>query len=113
MRRNDIEDLFGEDASIGLSISHSIEDPERCFSHNRNRKVRADQVKESDNSMHDPKEYSFSMDNDSDTSTIKACNGKMKVVSFQWSIAMIRSMAVWLMPITGEQQFLPMLRVMK
>ncbi|XWS53170.1 hypothetical protein CRYUN_Cryun11dG0134700 [Craigia yunnanensis] len=74
MRQKGIEDHFGEDASVGLSISHSIEDPETCFSYGGIRKVKVNQVKGSDNSMHDPKEHNFSRENNSGMSTIEAYN---------------------------------------
>ncbi|XWS28878.1 hypothetical protein CRYUN_Cryun25bG0109400 [Craigia yunnanensis] len=74
MRQKGIGDHFGEDASVGLSISHSIEDPETCFKYGGIRKVKVNQVQDSDNSMHDPKEHSFSRENNSDMSTIEAYN---------------------------------------
>ncbi|XVF05562.1 hypothetical protein REPUB_Repub05bG0182900 [Reevesia pubescens] len=74
LRRKGIEDRFGEDASVGLSISHSIEDPDACFNYGGIRKVKVNQVKDSDNSMHDPKEHSFSRENNSNMSTIEAYN---------------------------------------
>ncbi|KAE8700855.1 ras-related protein RABE1c-like isoform X1 [Hibiscus syriacus] len=74
MRRKGIEDHFGEDASVGLSISPSIEDPESCFNNCETRKVKVNQVKDSDNCMHDPKEHSFSRENNSDMSTIELYN---------------------------------------
>ncbi|KAK8489252.1 hypothetical protein V6N13_009543 [Hibiscus sabdariffa] len=51
MRQKGIEDHFGEDASVGLSISPSIEDPESCFNYGGIRKVKVNQVKDSDNVM--------------------------------------------------------------
>ncbi|KAL4279640.1 hypothetical protein GQ457_03G044360 [Hibiscus cannabinus] len=51
MRQKGIEDHFGEDASVGLSISPSIEDPESCFNYGGVRKVKVNQVKDSDNVM--------------------------------------------------------------
>ncbi|XVF68704.1 hypothetical protein PTKIN_Ptkin11bG0022700 [Pterospermum kingtungense] len=74
MRRKGIEDQFGEDASVGLSISHSIEDPETCFNYSGIRKVKVNQVKDADNSMHDPKEHGFSGENNRDMSTVGAYN---------------------------------------
>ncbi|XP_022728668.1 uncharacterized protein LOC111284206 isoform X2 [Durio zibethinus] len=74
MRQKGLEDHFVEDASVGLSISPSIEDPETCFNYGGIRKVKVNQVKDSDNSMHDPKERSFSRENNSDMSTIVAYN---------------------------------------
>lgn len=71
MRRKGIEDQFSEDASVGLSISHSIEDPETCFNDGGIRKVKVSQVKDSDNSMHDSKEHSFSGENNRDMSAIE------------------------------------------
>ncbi|KAE8688744.1 zinc finger protein ZAT11-like [Hibiscus syriacus] len=48
-RRKGLEDPFGEVASVGLSISPSIEDPESCFNYGGIRKVKVNQVKDSDN----------------------------------------------------------------
>lgn len=76
MRRKSIEDHFGEDASFGLSISPSIEDPETCFNYGGIRKVKVNQVKDSDSGMHDPKELSFSRESNSEMSNIEAYNGE-------------------------------------
>ncbi|KAK6234808.1 Tify domain binding domain - like 7 [Theobroma cacao] len=72
IRRKAIEDHFGEDASVGSSISHTMEDPETCFNYGGIRKVKVNQVKDSANSMHAPKEHSFSRENNSDMTTIEA-----------------------------------------
>ncbi|XVE79634.1 hypothetical protein DITRI_Ditri14bG0073800 [Diplodiscus trichospermus] len=74
MRQKGIEDNFVEDASVGLSISHSMEESETCFNYGGTRKVKVSQVKGSDNSMDDPKEHSFIRENNSDMSTIEAYN---------------------------------------
>ncbi|XWS74173.1 hypothetical protein CRYUN_Cryun02cG0192900 [Craigia yunnanensis] len=116
MRRKGIEDHFGEDASVGLSISPSVEDPETCFNYSGIRKVKVNQVKDSDKSMHDPKEHSFSRENNSDLSTIEAYNGENEssFISVGHSYGKeYDNVAVWVIPITGEQQLLPMVRVMK
>ncbi|KAG8655349.1 uncharacterized protein LOC110613407 isoform X2 [Manihot esculenta] len=46
-------------ASVSLSMSHTFEDPEACLSYNGFRKVKVNQVKDIDNSVHDPKGHSF------------------------------------------------------
>lgn len=74
MRQKGIQDHFGEDASVGLSISPSIEYPESCFNDGGTRKVKVNQVKDSDNGMHDPKEHSFSRENNGDMTTIELYN---------------------------------------
>ncbi|KAJ4725875.1 putative DNA binding protein [Melia azedarach] len=60
IRRKGIEDHFGEHAAVGLSISHAMEDPEAsCFNYGGLRKVKVNQVKDSNNGMHALKEHSF------------------------------------------------------
>ncbi|PSR90039.1 Mental retardation GTPase activating protein, partial [Actinidia chinensis var. chinensis] len=56
MRRG-ANDQFGKDSSMGLSISHNMEDPETCLSYGGIRKVKVNQVKDSDNDLHAPKEH--------------------------------------------------------
>ncbi|KAF8395070.1 hypothetical protein HHK36_019010 [Tetracentron sinense] len=51
MGRKGIEDQFGNDSSVGLSISHAMEDPGSCLSYGGIRKVKVNQVKDSDNGM--------------------------------------------------------------
>lgn len=69
VRRKGIENHFGEDASVGLTMSHAMEDPEAsCFSFGGIRKVKVNQVKDSDNGMHAQKEHSANMENNNDLS---------------------------------------------
>lgn len=63
VRRKGMDDQFGEDASIGLSISHSMEDPETCLTYGGIRKVKVNQVKDSDPSMHIQKGHCSSGEN--------------------------------------------------
>ncbi|KAF8397534.1 hypothetical protein HHK36_016452 [Tetracentron sinense] len=51
MGRKDIEDHFGNDPSVGLSMSHTMQDPGSCLSYGGFRKVKVSQVKDSDNGM--------------------------------------------------------------
>ncbi|OMO67684.1 hypothetical protein CCACVL1_20382 [Corchorus capsularis] len=74
MRQKDVEDHFGEDASIGLSMSHPMDDPETCFNYGGIRKVKVNHVKDSDSSMHTLKEHNFGRENNSEMSTIEAYN---------------------------------------
>jgi len=57
MRRKSVNEQFGKDSSMGLSISHSIEDPEIYVSYGGIRKVKVNQVKDSGNGLHAPKEH--------------------------------------------------------
>ncbi|KAL6967473.1 hypothetical protein U1Q18_033283 [Sarracenia purpurea var. burkii] len=57
MRKRVINEQFGEDSSMGLSISHTLEDPETCLSYSGLRKVKVNQVKDSDDVLHAPKEH--------------------------------------------------------
>ncbi|XP_021641946.1 uncharacterized protein LOC110636519 isoform X2 [Hevea brasiliensis] len=61
-------------ASVSLSISHTLEDPEACLSCNGFRKVKVNQVKDSNNGVHDPKGHSFINESNSDISTGHAFN---------------------------------------
>ncbi|KAF6164387.1 hypothetical protein GIB67_037544 [Kingdonia uniflora] len=49
--RPGIDDHFGADPSIALSMSHTMEDPGSCLSYGGIRKVKINQVKDSDNCM--------------------------------------------------------------
>lgn len=60
IRTKGIDDQFGEDAPINLSISHAIEDPEACLSYAGIRKIKVNQVKDSDNGMHASREHGSS-----------------------------------------------------
>ncbi|KAF8402846.1 hypothetical protein HHK36_010937 [Tetracentron sinense] len=51
MGRKGIEDQFGNDSSVGLTMSHTMEDPGSCLSYGGIRKVKVNQVKDSDNGM--------------------------------------------------------------
>ncbi|XP_010260070.1 PREDICTED: uncharacterized protein LOC104599288 [Nelumbo nucifera] len=51
MGRKVFEDQFGNDPSVGLSISHTMEDPASCLSYGGIRKVKINQVKDSDNGI--------------------------------------------------------------
>ncbi|XP_031247597.1 uncharacterized protein LOC116126670 isoform X2 [Pistacia vera] len=77
MRRKGIEEHFGEDASAGLSMSHAMEDSE-TFSYGGYRKVKVNQVKDSNNGMHPPKEHSLDIDSNNDLSTAHAYNKEIQ-----------------------------------
>lgn len=49
--RKGMEDPYGEDASVGLSISHGMEDPEASLSYGGIRKVKINQVKDNIHSL--------------------------------------------------------------
>ncbi|PIA53012.1 hypothetical protein AQUCO_01000700v1 [Aquilegia coerulea] len=49
--RPNIEDQFGNDSSIALSMSHTIEDPASCLSYGGIRKVKINQVKDADSGL--------------------------------------------------------------
>ncbi|KAL5569135.1 hypothetical protein UlMin_025710 [Ulmus minor] len=51
MGRKDFETQFGINPSVGLSMSHSIEDPSSCLSFGGIRKVKVNQVRECENIM--------------------------------------------------------------
>ncbi|KOM47240.1 hypothetical protein LR48_Vigan07g094400 [Vigna angularis] len=51
MGRKEFEHQYGNDPSVGLSISHSIADPSSCLNFGGIRKVKVNQVRDSDNCM--------------------------------------------------------------
>ncbi|KAA8539428.1 hypothetical protein F0562_026120 [Nyssa sinensis] len=51
LERKSFEDHFGNDSSVGLSISHAMEDPSSCLNYAGLRKVKVNQVRDSDNDM--------------------------------------------------------------
>ncbi|KAF5955961.1 hypothetical protein HYC85_008817 [Camellia sinensis] len=59
---------FGNDSSMGLSMSHNLDDPETCLSYGGIRKVRVNQVKDCDNGLDSPKGHN------SGTSIVQAYN---------------------------------------
>ncbi|KAL9416045.1 hypothetical protein AB3S75_039273 [Citrus x aurantiifolia] len=72
-RRKGFEDHFGEDSSVGLSISHGIGGPEAsCFNYGGCRKVKVNQVKDSIGGLNAPKVHSFDSENNNDLSTAPA-----------------------------------------
>ncbi|KAJ7980898.1 putative DNA-binding protein [Quillaja saponaria] len=52
-RRNVNNNQYGEDASFGLSMSYAVEDSETCFNFGGIRKVKVNQVKDSENGLDD------------------------------------------------------------
>ncbi|KAL6200108.1 hypothetical protein ACLB2K_029890 [Fragaria x ananassa] len=60
IRTKGIDDQFGEDAPVNLSISHAIENPEVCLGYPGIRKIKVNQVKDSDNDMHASREHGSS-----------------------------------------------------
>ncbi|XP_058199611.1 uncharacterized protein LOC131314782 isoform X2 [Rhododendron vialii] len=56
MGRKSVDEQFGKDSSMGLSITHNIEDPEIYVSYGGIRKVKVNQVKDSGNGLRGPKE---------------------------------------------------------
>lgn len=61
-------------ASVSLSTSHAMEDPEACLSYCGFRKVKVNEVKDSDSGMHAPKGHIFTTGNTSDISAVQAFN---------------------------------------
>ncbi|CAL5352927.1 unnamed protein product [Camellia sinensis] len=59
---------FGNDSSMGLSMSHNLDDPETCLSYGGIRKVRVNQVKDCGNGLDSPKGHN------SGTSIVQAYN---------------------------------------
>ncbi|KDP44197.1 hypothetical protein JCGZ_05664 [Jatropha curcas] len=63
---------FGTDdnASVSLSMSHTMEDPEACLGYNGFRKVKVNQVKDCDNGMHELKGHGFINESNSENNFI-------------------------------------------
>ncbi|GAV57885.1 hypothetical protein CFOL_v3_01421 [Cephalotus follicularis] len=71
-RRKDVDDHFGEDISVALSMSHAMDDPETCFSYGGIRKVKVNRVKDSDTNIPASQGHSFRRENNNDMSTGQA-----------------------------------------
>ncbi|XP_008357638.3 uncharacterized protein [Malus domestica] len=69
--RKGIDNQFGEDGSVSLSVSHAMEDPE-TLSYAGIKKVKVNQVRDGDNAMHVSREYGSNRDNNSNLSTNQA-----------------------------------------
>ncbi|CAL5388972.1 unnamed protein product [Camellia sinensis] len=61
MRKKGINEQYGNESSVGLSMFHNMDDPETCLSYGGIRKVKVNQVKDFDNSLHAPKEHNSAM----------------------------------------------------
>ncbi|KAG6762134.1 hypothetical protein POTOM_032619 [Populus tomentosa] len=61
-------------ASVSLSISHAVGDPEACVNYGGFRKVKVNHVKDSDSGMHVPKGHGFTIQSDSNNSTGQVFN---------------------------------------
>ncbi|XP_061372263.1 uncharacterized protein LOC133314753 isoform X2 [Gastrolobium bilobum] len=59
MGRRDFENQYGNDPSVGLSISHTLEDPSSCLSFGGIRKVKVNQVRDSENCMSSSMGHSY------------------------------------------------------
>lgn len=59
-RRGIEDDQFGNDSSVALSMSHTMEDPGSCLSYGGSRKVKINQVKETGNGVSLPVGHNFS-----------------------------------------------------
>ncbi|KAK3007407.1 hypothetical protein RJ639_017175, partial [Escallonia herrerae] len=70
MRKTVIDEQYGNDSSIGLSMSYSIEDPETYVSYGGLRKVKVNEVKDPDNGMQVSKEHTSNISMDQDESDI-------------------------------------------
>nr|GMD61351.1 Mental retardation GTPase activating protein [Ipomoea batatas] len=51
LRKKVIDEQFGNDSFVGLSMSYGIEEPEACISYSGLRKVKVNQVKDSDDGL--------------------------------------------------------------
>lgn len=60
MGRKEFENTYGNDPSVGLSISHTIEDPSSCLNFGGIRKVKVNQVRDTNNCMPASMGHSFS-----------------------------------------------------
>ncbi|KAK2976443.1 hypothetical protein RJ640_015566 [Escallonia rubra] len=64
MRKTVIDEQYGNDSSVGLSMSYSIEDPEAYVSYGGLRKVKVNEVKDPDNGMQVSKEHTSNISMD-------------------------------------------------
>ncbi|XP_050367665.1 uncharacterized protein LOC126786008 [Argentina anserina] len=72
IRTKGVDDQFGEDAPVNLSISHAIENPEVCLGYAGIRKIKVNQVKDSDTGMHASREHGSSREYNSNLPTSQA-----------------------------------------
>ncbi|VVA23132.1 PREDICTED: DNA-binding [Prunus dulcis] len=70
--RKGIDDQFGEDSPVSLSVSHAMEDPETCLNYAGIRKVKVNQVRDSDNGMHASREHGSNRGSNSNLSSSQA-----------------------------------------
>uniref|UniRef100_A0A5B7A8X2 Tify domain-containing protein n=1 Tax=Davidia involucrata TaxID=16924 RepID=A0A5B7A8X2_DAVIN len=68
MERKSFEDQFGNDSSVGLSMSHTMEDPSSCLNYAGIRKVKVNQVRDSDNDMSVSVGHSYSREDNNKNS---------------------------------------------
>ncbi|XAR60545.1 hypothetical protein NMG60_11033965 [Bertholletia excelsa] len=59
IRKGGVSAQLENSPSVGLSMSQNLEDPEACFSYGGIRKVKVNQVKDSDNGMNATKEHNI------------------------------------------------------
>ncbi|KAG6758382.1 hypothetical protein POTOM_038727 [Populus tomentosa] len=64
MERKDFSDLYGSNCSMGLSMSHNVEDPPASISFGGLRKVRVNQVRDSSNDISSSVGHSYSRGDD-------------------------------------------------
>ncbi|XP_028758518.1 uncharacterized protein LOC114745421 [Neltuma alba] len=70
MGRKDFENNYGNDPSVGLSISHAIDDPSSCLNFGGVRKVKVNQVRDANNCMSASMGHSYSRADDSAISMV-------------------------------------------
>lgn len=74
IERTTCDETHDSNASVNLSISHNMEDPEACLSYSGFRKVKVNQVKDGDNSIHDLNGHSYIDENNGDIPTDQVFN---------------------------------------
>ncbi|GFY99313.1 hypothetical protein Acr_13g0007140 [Actinidia rufa] len=57
LRRKGVNEQYGNDSSVGWSISQTMEDPEICLGYGGSRKVKVNQVKDSVSGLHAPEQH--------------------------------------------------------
>ncbi|XP_057956113.1 uncharacterized protein LOC131149572 isoform X2 [Malania oleifera] len=72
--RKGIDEPFVNDSSVGLSISHAVGNSETSLSYGGIRKIKVNQVKDSENDVYSPKEHVYNREISSGTSSGQAHN---------------------------------------
>uniref|UniRef100_A0A5B7A3P0 Tify domain-containing protein n=1 Tax=Davidia involucrata TaxID=16924 RepID=A0A5B7A3P0_DAVIN len=81
MERKSFEDQFGNDSSVDLSMSHTMEDPSSCLNYAGLGKVKVNQVRDSENDMSVSMRHSYTKEDNNTISMGNTYNKSDKNIS--------------------------------